>query len=175
VKLHHLFPSFFLIAMSSVACSSSSSSDAPAATPCNVDPWQCPAGQTCWLKDNTLAFACLNSAAGKAKGDSCGNTVGSPTCGDGLSCLQLDISKPGVCAPFCDNAKAGRGCAAGETCVEVRINNDPSAAEHLCVGTSTPMDSGTETSTDSGSDSAATDTGGSSDGGGETATDATGD
>jgi hypothetical protein len=173
VKLQHLSAIFFVLTMSSAACSSSSS-DAPAATPCNVDPWQCPAGQTCWLKDNTLAFACLNSAAGKAKGDACGNTVGAPTCGDGLSCLQLDVSKPGQCAPFCDNAKAGKGCAAGESCVEVRINNDPSAAEHLCVGTSTPMDSGTETSTDTGTDSEATDSS-SSDASGETESDASGD
>jgi hypothetical protein len=174
VKLHHLSPIFFVFAMSSAACSSSSS-DTAVTTPCNVDPWQCPTGQTCWPKDQTGAFACLNSAAGKAKGDACTNTVGSPTCGDGLACFQGVGDSSGKCVPFCDNATAGRGCGAGETCSTVTLAGT-SNSFHVCIGTSTPMDSGTETSTDTGSeDTGSAADSASSDASGETATDASSD
>src|SRR5215207_3866951 len=65
--------------------------------PCNEDPWQCPAGQTCWGTDvNGSAFACLNSGSGKA-GDPCQNIVSSPTCGDGLACFALQGGGDPVC------------------------------------------------------------------------------
>jgi hypothetical protein len=164
VKLHHLSPFFFLLACTSAACSSSDDA-APAATPCNEDPWQCPSGQTCWPKDNAGAFACLNSAAGKVKGDTCSNLIGSPTCGDGLACFQGLGESTGHCVAYCDNAKAGHGCAAGETCQTALLSGTTSAF-HICVGGSTPMDSGTDSSSETGSDTgAATDSGTASDGG----------
>lgn len=157
MKLHFLTPFVFLL-----ACSSSEST--PAATvPCNEDPWQCPAGQTCWPKDTTGGFACLNSAAGKAKGDSCTNIIASPSCGDGLACFQGVGDSTGRCVAYCDSVKAGRGCAAGETCQTAMLAGS-SATFKICVGASTPKDAGTDSSptdtasaSDTGSDSAASD------------------
>ena len=150
-----LAPFLFLL-----ACSSSSSSDStPAAkVPCNEDPWQCPAGQTCWPKDTTGDFTCLNSATGKAKGDECTNIVGAPTCGDGLACFQGVGDATGKCVAYCAPAKAGRGCAAGETCSTAMLNGSTSKFQ-ICVGASTPKDAGAETSPmDTGAgDSAASD------------------
>jgi len=141
-----------------VACSSEGNPSAPPPG-CNVDPWQCPAGQTCWPTDLAGHFACLNSANGKKKGDACGNTVGAPTCGDALACLQLAGSSGGTCLPYCDPAKPAHGCAAGETCQQIVLSGT-TASFYVCVGpapedagTDTGTDTGTETSTDSGTDS----------------------
>lgn len=149
MKLAFLAPFALLL-----ACSSSETSEAPK-PPCNEDPWQCAAGQTCWPKDETVAFACLNSAAGKAKGDSCSNLIGTPTCGDGMACFQAIGDSTGKCVTYCDTAKAGRGCAAGETCTTAMLSGS-SSKFHICVGTSTPT-------TDAGTDSASSDTGSAAD------------
>lgn len=155
MKLAYLAPFAFLL-----ACSSSES-EAPK-PPCNEDPWQCPAGQTCWPKDTTPTFACLNSAAGKAKGDSCSNIVGTPTCGDGMACFMAAGETTGKCVTYCDTTTAGRGCAAGETCTTAMLVGS-SAKFHICVGTSTPTtDAGTDTGS---SDTGSTDTGGAADSG----------
>ncbi|MGZ5971274.1 MAG: hypothetical protein ACXWP4_26570 [Polyangiales bacterium] len=176
MKLHYLVPFFFLF-----ACSSSNDAG-PVTTPCNEDPWQCPTGQTCWPTDLSGTFACLNSAAGKVKGDACGNTVGAPTCGDGLACFQGVGDASGHCVAYCDNTKAGHGCAAGETC-QTALLSGTSSAFHICVGGSTMMDSGTDSTpsetgsdtgsaTDGASDSSSADSGSATDAAGETATDA---
>ena len=133
--------------------------------PCNQDPWQCPAGQTCWPKDLAGTFACLNSAAGVKKGDTCANTVGAPTCGDGLACFQGVGEKAGRCVSYCDTAKAGRGCAAGEACTPAQLAGT-SASFMICASTTPPMDAGADTATDTAT---ATDTGS------EAATDTAGD
>jgi hypothetical protein len=143
------------------ACSSddSKSSTTPTNTPCNQDPWICPAGQTCWANDQAGNFKCLNSAAGVAKGATCQNLVGSPTCGDGLVCLQLvGGGATGTCVTFCDPAKAGRGCAAGEDCVQVTLQGT-SSSFFACVpratpdaGTDAPVETGTDAAPESGAD-----------------------
>ena len=147
------------------ACSSSEGSSSTPPVPCNEDPWQCPAGQTCWPKDATGAFACLNSAVGKAKGDECSNVVGAPTCGDGLACFQAVGDATGRCVSYCDNAKAGRGCAAGESCVTATLSGT-SAAFRVCIGAATPTDAGSPDTgaTDAGStDAGSTDAGSATD------------
>jgi hypothetical protein len=143
-----------------VACSSEQSSSSAPKPPCNEDPWQCPAGQTCWPKDTAGSFACLNSAAGKARGDECSNTVGAPTCGDGLACFQGVGDATGRCVAYCDNAKVGRGCAAGETCTPAMLTGSSSQFQ-ICIGASAPKDAGTPPSEagagEAGSDAAAGD------------------
>src|SRR5438128_4407199 len=97
-----------------VACSSSSSTpgDAGAPTTCDVDPWQCAAGQTCWPKDVNLNFTCLNSGQGKIN-EPCLFTAGQATCGDNLACLQLFGQAMGTCTPYCDNTKPTHSCPNG--------------------------------------------------------------
>lgn len=151
------------------ACSSSSSNTAP--TPCNENPWECGAGQTCWPQDLAGNFQCLNSGAAK-KGDTCTNTVGSPSCGDGLACLQLG-GAAGFCAPFCDPTNAAHACAAGEGCATITLNGTKSSFK-ACIPTSQPdagtdaNDTGTDTGTASDTGVDASDTGTAS----ETGTDA---
>ncbi len=129
------------------ACSSSSS---PAPTPCNENPWECAAGQTCWPKDATGSFACLNSGPGK-KGDACQNAIGSPTCGDGLACLQLQGGPTPVCAPFCDPTNPAHACASGEQCAAVVLGT---STEHVCIPAATQSDAGTDAASDTGADTA---------------------
>lgn len=139
------------------ACSSSSSPAAP--TPCNQNPWECTAGQTCWPQDLAGNFQCLNSGGAK-KGETCTNTVGSPSCADGLACLQLG-GAAGFCAPFCDPKNAAHACGAGEGCATITLNGTTSSFM-ACVPTSQP-DAGTDANdtgaTDTGSGADANDTG----------------
>lgn len=142
-----------LIALASlfVACSSEDSNGSKTVVPCNQDPWSCPAGQTCWLNDLAAGtFKCLNSAAGVAKGAACQNIVGSPTCGDGLACLQLVGGSTGACTTFCDRTKADRGCAAGEDCVQVMVQG-ASSSFFACAPRAVPGDAGTDAPADTGS------------------------
>jgi hypothetical protein len=55
----------------------------------------------------------LNSGSGKA-GDSCEDSIGSATCGDGLGCYQMTAAG-GVCAAFCDATDVSHACSTG-TC-----------------------------------------------------------
>lgn len=160
-----------------VACSSEESSSPTPPVPCNQDPWQCPAGQTCWPKDTAGTFACLNSAAGVAKGDECANMVGSPTCGDGLACFQNVGEAKGRCVPFCDPTNPARGCAAGEACSTITLSGTTSSFK-ACIGKTTtpPADSGADSAGDGAAEAAAdgaSEAGG--DGAAEAASDAAGD
>jgi hypothetical protein len=110
--------------------------------PCNENPWECPAGQTCWPKDES-SFACLNSGPGAA-GDACQDTVGAPTCGDGLACLEIGAGG-GVCSVYCDNTNPSHACSAGETCGTATLLGADAPEFQVCVSTST-------TSTDAGSE-----------------------
>lgn len=136
-------PSLLLLLPLLAACSSESETKATP-PPCNQDPWQCPAGQTCWPVDTTGRFACLNSAAGVNKGDECANTLGAPTCGDGLACFQAVGDAKGRCVAYCDPAKAGRGCAAGETCATAQLSGTNSSFM-ICASPTAPADAGTDT------------------------------
>lgn len=83
---------------------------------CNDAPGSCEAGTTCWLDANG-DFACLPSGDG-AQGASCEHWLGYPTCQDGLVCLQLQESTPGVCTSQCtplSNTCGGAPCAAFES------------------------------------------------------------
>jgi hypothetical protein len=111
-----------------VACSDSSSSPT---VPCNEDPWECPAGRTCWPTSST-EFDCLISGPGKP-GDPCQNTTNLPSCGDGMACLSPGASGD-VCAPYCD---ASHACPAGMTCMTGSLvgTTAATAAFRACVGT----------------------------------------
>lgn len=128
------------------ACSSTSGGSST--TPCNENPFECTSGQTCWPKDAVPTFACLNSGPGK-KGDSCQNTPGSATCGDGLACLQL-ASAGGTCVAYCDSTNTAHACASGETCTLAYLGGPSGPQLHLCVGGSPPHN-------DAGTDSGAAD------------------
>jgi hypothetical protein len=136
--------SFFFVGAFLAACSSSSSTTG--VKPCNEDPFQCPAGQTCWIKDQTGVFACLNSQSSAKKGDACVNIQGSPSCGDGMLCFQQLNEATGHCVDYCDNTVAGKGCAAGELCREAGFQSNLKV--HVCIG-ATPA--GNDGGTDSGS------------------------
>ncbi len=140
MKLRSLLP---FVSLLLAACSSEESSTTPP-VPCNQDPWQCPAGQTCWPKDNAGTWACLNSKAGAKKGDPCVNTFGTATCGDGLACFQGIGAPEGSCVSYCDNAKPGRGCATGETCSGVLLAGTATKFM-ICIGPPPASDAGTDT------------------------------
>lgn len=127
-----------------VACSSTSSSTS-APGPCNENPWECGAGQTCWPKDAVPTFACLNSGGGK-KGDACSNTPGNATCGDGLACLQT-TSAGGTCVTYCDSTNTAHACASGEACTTAIVGGASGPQIHVCVGTKVPQgDAGADAS-----------------------------
>src|SRR6188508_3410260 len=86
------------VGSSVIACSSSSSADDGG---CSTNPFTCPAGQTCAVKDANGTFACLPSGGG-VKGTSCVNTPAMTMCGDGLVCLQLAGTTSGQCTPYCE-------------------------------------------------------------------------
>jgi hypothetical protein len=118
------------------ACSTSSSIPAP---PCNVDPFTCPTGQTCWATNTMGDFACLNSGPG-ALGAPCENTVGAPTCKDGLLCVQTSAAE-GSCLAYCDPTSPEHACAGGAACETVELIGT-SDLGHVCVPAATPVDAG---------------------------------
>jgi hypothetical protein len=120
-------------------CSSKSSPP-----PCNEDPFECGTGQTCWVTDTELDFACLNSGSGQ-EGSSCAPTVDEPTCGDGLVCFAQQGGTTGTCLAFCDNTSTAHACSGGAMCTPVSFNG-ASASFSVCIGASTgptPSDAGT--------------------------------
>lgn len=135
---------FALLAV--VACSSSespSASDgaggsAPVAE-CNVDPWTCPGGQTCWPSatstQTSVHFQCQTSTKGAGKGAACQALVGMPTCDDGHACFASvqSGSANGTCLPFCDTTNPAHACSAGETCRVVSFDGTLKGGFHLCV------------------------------------------
>jgi hypothetical protein len=98
-------------------------------------------------------FACLNSGPGKV-GDNCVDSAGTPTCGDGLACLELDAAGNGVCTPYCDSMDTSHACPTGEVCGIAVL---PGGLEFdVCVspdaGTGTTGDAGGTTPDAGGSD-----------------------
>jgi hypothetical protein len=136
--------SLFLVLLTAIAagtaCSSTSSSSTPA-PPCNENPWGCPAGQTCWPKDTT-AFVCLNSGPGKA-GAACQNVPASPTCGDGLACLQTTAAG-GTCTPYCSTTDTAHTCTGGATCQTALLAGSSGPEFHVCYGGAPPGDAGAD-------------------------------
>jgi hypothetical protein len=131
-----VLPAFLALA---VACSSTD--PPPASPPCNQNPWQCPAGQTCWAADAVPTYACLASGTNKL-GEACQPIVGAATCGDGLLCLQIVGGSSGQCRAFCDPMGSGHGCPAGEACRAAALNGNLNVLIYLCVGSAVP-DAGT--------------------------------
>jgi hypothetical protein len=95
--------------------------------PCNENPWECPAGQTCWPVTGTT-FACLPSGGGQS-GAPCALDVGVATCTDGLNCLETTGTGMGICSPFCD---ATHACPATSSC-EGGYLPDGGATFNVCV------------------------------------------
>jgi hypothetical protein len=122
------------------ACSSSSTPAAP--PPCNESPFECPAGQTCWVTSASNTYACLNSGPGQA-GASCLSTVDVPTCGDGLVCLQMTQGAAGTCVEFCEPTDPSHACSGGAACEPVAFNGSTTVSFYVCSGAMTvPADSG---------------------------------
>jgi hypothetical protein len=140
----------FLFALLATACSSSSGSGGsdggPGSTPCNQDPWECPASQTCWPQ-NATTFACLNAGPGKL-GDSCVDTAGSPTCGAGLACLQgVGGTTAGTCLAYCSTTDPSHACAGSAICQTAIIGGTGGAEFSVCVPQATGgSDGGNEAS-----------------------------
>ncbi len=107
-----------VIAASIAACSSDDTGTSAPAT-CDANPFQCPAGQTCWVTPQ-LTFKCFNSGGGK-EGDTCMNTPGVPSCEDGLDCFQTTPAG-GTCTSYCDTAHP---CAGGLMCIRAQIPGGP--------------------------------------------------
>lgn len=131
-----------LTSVAVVACSSSSSSGAPAQ--CNTNPFACASGQTCWPKscncpsgqkcsvDNCIPqFDCLPSAAGKNPHDSCNNTINVTTCGDNQACIELTAAG-GNCLVYCDPASPK--CVSDELCVAYAVGKTQDAPKvNVCT------------------------------------------
>ncbi len=149
VVMNRFAPVFLsTIASLTLACSSSSSSSTP---PCNENPWECAPSQTCWpTSQNT--FACLNQGPGKT-GSQCQDSPGTPTCGEGLACLQTSAST-GVCTPYCDNTDPNHACPTGQTCQTAFLLGGSGPEFHVCFG-GTPSDAGSGDGAAPGSDSGA--------------------
>jgi len=116
------------------ACGSDDSSGASASSntpkPCNEDPWTCPDGQTCWLASDQQHFECLNSGPGNA-GDDCKNVIGSPSCGDDLTCFAV-TGYPNVCTPFCDPTNPDHKCPNDGAC-QLLITQGSQLQFYACV------------------------------------------
>lgn len=134
----------FLPLLAALACSSSSSgggNDGGGTAPCNSDPWTCPAAQTCWPTSGT-AFACLNAGPGKL-GDACQDTVGVPTCGAGLWCLQ-STSTRGTCVAFCSTTDTSHACTGGALCEPAELGGAGGPLVNVCAPVAPASDGGAE-------------------------------
>lgn len=126
-----------------VACSSSKS------TPCNQNPWECPAGQTCWPSSPT-SFACLNSGPGQI-GSTCQDSEGIATCGDGLACLTTSAAS-GTCTPYCSNTDPSHACPGGAACATATLIGSTTTFQ-VCVTSVLGSDGGQGSSSSSSAQS----------------------
>jgi hypothetical protein len=125
-----------------IACGSSQS----AAAPCNENPWQCAAGQTCWPQactcpsgmacDTTSCtpqLGCIASVSGKRAGEDCTLQIGQSTCGDLQTCVAFEDGG-GACRAFCDPSNPDRGCSADFVCATLTVGGaSPPKTESVCV------------------------------------------
>jgi hypothetical protein len=110
--------SALLLSLVVTACSSSSGGGS-SSTPCNQDPWECSSAQTCWPQSAT-AFACMNAGPG-TPGSTCQDTVGTPTCGAGLFCLQGATTTAGTCVAYCSTTDPKHACTGGSLCATAAL------------------------------------------------------
>jgi hypothetical protein len=130
-----------LLALGTAACSSGSSGSAAASTPCNENPWECPATQTCW-PESLSAFACLNAGPGTL-GAPCANTAGTPTCGPGLACFQgLSGTTTGTCVAYCSTTDPSHACPGEDLCETAVLGGAGGAEFDICVSSTTGGDAG---------------------------------
>jgi hypothetical protein len=150
------FLSLVLVAFFAVACSSSSASGtgADASVPCNENPWECPAGQTCW-PTNATTFACLNAGPG-ALGAACANTAGTPTCGAGLACFQAIGASTGTCVAYCSTTSTSHPCTGADVCETADLGGSGGPSFSVCVA---EMVGGQDSGAPTGDSSAAADAG----------------
>jgi hypothetical protein len=67
-------------------------------------------------------------------GETCEDSIGTPTCADGQWCVQEMGVNAGVgqCASLCDPTMAG-SCPTGEACIEIGVSLTPgSPVIHVC-------------------------------------------
>jgi hypothetical protein len=150
--------SALLFSLLLAACSSSSNGGGTASTPCNQDPWECSSGQTCWPQSES-AFACMNAGPGSL-GSACQDTVGSPSCGAGMFCLQGVNTTGGACVAYCSTTDPKHACTGNAQCEEAFLGSAGGPAVTVCVSTiSTNGDAGTapdgNAAADGGSDAPA--------------------
>lgn len=141
-----------------LAACSSSSGGGSTSTPCNQDPWQCSSGQTCWPQSSS-AFACMNAGPGSV-GSTCQDTVGSPSCGAGLFCLQGATTTTGTCVAFCSTTDPKHACTGNAQCETAALGGVGGPEFSVCVSTiSANGDAGTgpdgNATADGGSDAPA--------------------
>jgi hypothetical protein len=106
-------------------------------TGCNATPFECAAGTTCWLRDETPTYACLPSGLGK-DGDSCLDEVGVATCADGYTCLQLSGGS-GLCRKYCEPSGSAHPCPAGQVCSTAHLTSFDAGASAPSFAVCTPM------------------------------------
>jgi hypothetical protein len=128
-----------LLALTAVACGdefeeetngSATSGPTLPASECWRDPWICPAGQVCWLADNT-SVACFNQGQGELF-DECEPFAGTPDCEEGMFCLRLDQNLPGYCSPFCDPQDPNRACPENGRCLTLGLPENTSIQLNVC-------------------------------------------
>ncbi len=138
-----------LLALALGACSTTPSSNDAGAVPsgCNVDPFVCAPGETCWPKDYAPTFACLKSAPGKSVQDPCANQPGVVTCSDNQACVEFSAGRGG-CLSYCSDAL--HPCPGTQLCVEIKVGT---SAESPSIKVCAPpkVDAGAPTELDGGS------------------------
>ena len=133
------------------ACGSDDSEGGATPT-CASNPQSCPAGQTCWVVDQSLKYACIDAPADKVQGTPCVLSPGLAPCGPGLYCISLDPnSSQGFCSPFCQNL----ACPGGAQCVQYTVFAPGVTAEPINVCTpSVGADAGADAPADAPADAA---------------------
>lgn len=122
--------STLLLSLLLAACSSSSGGGS-ASTPCNLEPWECSSGQTCWPQSQS-AFACMNAGPGSL-GSTCQDTVGSPSCGAGLFCLQSLNTMAGTCVAYCSTTDPKHACTGNAQCETAALGGTGGPEFSVCV------------------------------------------
>lgn len=106
------------------------------AVPCNQDPWNCGAGQTCWFNQAGTGMECLNARNEFQAGDACTPSIGTPTCGEGLLCVG-DMNGGGTCERYCDNTETCKACPEGLVCRSVSFSDQTTmqviASANVCL------------------------------------------
>ena len=95
---------------------------------CHLNP-QCPAGETCWPA-SAAAFACLPSDPAQPFGATCLESIGKPTCADGLLCDATNPNGNGTCTNYCGSATME--CPAGYACIITSISATGGPTIEIC-------------------------------------------